>query len=321
MRLLPPFLSAVALLTWLGLATQTAAFPRPAAPPAPRKIKVLIVDGFSNHDWRLTTALIRGVLEPTGLCDVAVSTAPERAADPGWAGWRPGFGDYDVVIQNCNDINGGPSWPRPVQQDLEAFVHGGGGLYAFHSANNAFAGWTAYEQMVGLLWRGPGGGWAIRVSPDGTLERIPPGVGSGTSHHDRSTRLVTCLGEHPIHAGMPRSWLTPDLEVYTYARGPAQNMEVLSYAADPVYGERWPIEWTVAYGTGRVYSSTMGHVWKGDVQPASMRCVAEQTLLIRAVQWLAHRPVTWPVPADFPTADAISLRPDIPLPAPAGPAP
>ena len=96
---------------------------------------------------------------------------------------------------------------------------------------------------------------------------------------------------------------------------------MLSYASDPATGERWPIEWTVAYGAGRVYSSTMGHVWKGDVQPASMRCVDEQTLLIRAVQWLARRPVTWPVPADFPTASAISLRPEIPLPAPPAPPP
>jgi hypothetical protein len=33
----------------------------------PRPIRVLIVDGFSNHDWRLTTRSIRAILEPTGL--------------------------------------------------------------------------------------------------------------------------------------------------------------------------------------------------------------------------------------------------------------
>ena len=89
---------------------------------------------------------------------------------------------------------------------------------------------------------------------------------------------------------------------------------MLSYASDPATGEQWPIEWTVAYGAGRVYSSTMGHVWAGRRQPASMRCVDEQTLLIRAVQWLARRPVTWPVPPDFPTPSAIALRPDVPMP-------
>ena len=43
------------------------------------KIRVLIVDGFSNHDWQQTTALICGILAPGGLFDVAVSTAPENS--------------------------------------------------------------------------------------------------------------------------------------------------------------------------------------------------------------------------------------------------
>ena len=87
-----------------------------------RKIHVLIVDGFSNHDWRQTTSLLRGILERTGLFEVAVSTAPETAGDPAWASWHPKFSDYDVVIQTCNDINHGPSWPEPVKKDFVDFV-------------------------------------------------------------------------------------------------------------------------------------------------------------------------------------------------------
>jgi hypothetical protein len=49
-----------------------------------RKIHVLIVDGFSNHDWRQTTSLLRGILDRTGLFEIAVSTAPETAGDPAW---------------------------------------------------------------------------------------------------------------------------------------------------------------------------------------------------------------------------------------------
>lgn len=113
----------------------TASGPAPAARP----IRVLIVDGFSNHDWRLTTQLVRGIIEPTGLFTVTVSTAPPTAAAPGWDAWRPAFRDYDVVIQNCNDYGGGPAWPREVRTDFEAFVRGGGGVYIWHSANNAFA--------------------------------------------------------------------------------------------------------------------------------------------------------------------------------------
>jgi Trehalose utilisation len=114
------------------------------------KIKVLIVDGFSNHDWRLTTALLRGILEPSGLFTVTISTAPSTVSSPGWESWRPKFRDYDVVIQTCNDIGGGPSWPRAVQLAFEAFVQNGGGVLVFHSGNNAFPDWAAYNRMIGL---------------------------------------------------------------------------------------------------------------------------------------------------------------------------
>jgi hypothetical protein len=40
----------------------------------------------------------------------------------------------------------------------------------------------------------------------------------------------------------------------------------------------------------------------------------EQTLILRALQWLAKQPVTVAIPADFPTATAVSVRPEIALP-------
>jgi len=37
-----------------------------AATPSQPRIRVLILDGFSNHDWQQTTALLRGILEASG---------------------------------------------------------------------------------------------------------------------------------------------------------------------------------------------------------------------------------------------------------------
>ena len=281
-----------------------------------RKIRVLIVDGFSNHDWRQTTALIQGILAPSGLFEVVVSTAPQTTNGTDRASWHPKFSNYDVVIQSCNDITHGPSWPEPVKKDFADFVRAGGGVYIFHSAENAFTGWKEYEQMVGLCWRKASYGTAIRVNDDGTLVRIPPGECGGTGHGKRGDALVTRLNNDPIHAGMPRQWLSPAMEVYFYARGPAENVSVLAYARDtkPGQGWLWPVEWTTVYGQGRVYVSTYGHVWKGDVQPASMRCAAAQTIIPRAVQWLAKQPVTIPVPPDFPGTNAVSVRAENSLP-------
>jgi len=278
------------------------------------KIKVLIVDGYSNHDWRLTTQLIRGILEPTGLFTIAVSTSPTNQTAPGWDAWRPKFKDYDVVIQNYNDINGGPSWPKEVQTAFEDFVRDGGGVYIFHSAQNAFANWPAYNEIIGLGWRKKEVGTAIAISDDEKLIRYPPGEGMNTSHAAQSNVVVHLLGEHPIHEGVPKTWQTPRLEVYYDARGPAENVQVLSYGRDPRFGQNWPIEWTVTYGKGRAYIATFGHVWKGDTQPESMRCAGVQTMMVRALQWLANRPVTFPVPKDFPNETKTSIRPEIAVP-------
>jgi hypothetical protein len=132
----------------LLLALLAAFGARAEAGDPPRPIRVLIVDGFSNHDWRLTTRSIRAILEPTGLFSVEVSTSPPDAGAPGWEQWRPDFSAYDVVIQNCNDINGGPTWPPPVREAFEKFVRRGGGVYVWHSGNNAFPDWPAYNDII-----------------------------------------------------------------------------------------------------------------------------------------------------------------------------
>jgi type 1 glutamine amidotransferase len=280
-----------------------------AADPMPR-IKVLIVDGYSNHDWQRTTQLTRGILDQAGLFDVAVSTVPVPTTDPAYAAWCPVFKSFDAVIQTCNDLGGkGPPWPAPARGAFEHFVQEGGGVFILHSGNNAFADWPAYNEIIGLGWRKKEYGWALRVRADESIERIPPGSGNGTGHGARTDRVIHLLGDHPIHAGLPRLWKTPLIEVYTYARGPAENLAVLSYAEDPKTGERWPVEWVVHYGAGRVFNSTFGHVWADEADPVDFRCAGFQTVLVRALQWLAKRPVTWPVPADFPTAEAARLRP------------
>jgi glutathione peroxidase-family protein/type 1 glutamine amidotransferase len=275
-------------------------------------IRVLIVEGFNNHDWRQTTNAIRSILGDTGLFSIDVSTAPSSPDAPEWRTWKPKFSAYDVVIQNTNNIGKKQlRWPRQVERALQEYVKSGGGLYIFHSANNAFDHWKEYDRMIGLAWRSKDAGVALEIK-DGKVHRVAPGRGKGTSHGPRRDTVVRILEDHPINRGYPKSWKTPSLEVYTYARGPAENLTVLSYAYDEPTGKNWPIEWLVAYGQGRVYNSTFGHFWPGEVQPAGIRCVGFQTTLVRAVQWLADREVTWPVPSGFPTQNSISLRNRIP---------
>ena len=44
-------------------------------------LKVLIVDGQNNHDWKATTPLLKRMLETTGRFAVDVATTPAKGGD------------------------------------------------------------------------------------------------------------------------------------------------------------------------------------------------------------------------------------------------
>ena len=92
-------------------------------------------------------------------------------------------------------------------------------------------------------------------------------------------------------------------------RGPAGNMTVLAIAYDPDSDLSWPVDWLIRYEGGTVYNSSMGHLWKGDTYPEGFRCIAFETTLIRAIEWLGSGKVTYALPAEFPGATQTSLRP------------
>lgn len=275
-----------------------------------KNIQVLIVDGFSNHDWKQTTAAIRQILTESTLdCTLDVTTAPGSADSNHPGTWQPDFSKYNVVIQNTNNINNKQiRWPKSVQNQLENYVRSGGRLYIFHSANNAFDHWHEYDRMIGLGWRNKDQGTALEITPDKQILRITPGKGQNTSHGPRVDTVVHRLNEHPINHGFPKQWKTPSLEIYTYARGPAENLTVLSYAYDEPTKKYWPIEWIVQYGKGYVYNSTFGHLWHDEKNPPAIRCIGFQTTLVRSIEWLATDNVTTSIPPDFPTQESVSLK-------------
>jgi len=277
---------------------------------APEKqIAVLIIDGFSNHDWKQTSKLTKQILEETKRFKVSISTAPQSIHDSTWTSWNPRFDAYDVVIQNTNNIHDtSVHWPGRVEEQLEKYVKAGGGLYILHSANNSFPHWREYDRMIGLGWRSRETGFALEIDANDHIIRIPPGEGKATNHGDRFDAVIRILKRHPINKGFPEQWKTASMELYRYARGPAENITILSAAYDSISNKTWPVEWVVKYGKGNVYNSSMGHLWKGDLYPSTYRCIGFQTTMIRVTEWLATGKVTYPVPPNFPTKDAVSVR-------------
>ena len=269
-------------------------------------ISVLIIDGFSNHDWKQTTAVTKWILEKSGRFSVAVSTIPADSSER--SVWNPDFKKYAVVVQNTNNIhNTSLRWPATAEQALEKYVKAGGGLYILHSGNNAFPHWKEYDKMIGLGWRPRSTGYALEIDAAKNIVRIPPNEGNGTGHGNRFNAVIHVLNQHPINKGYPEEWQTANTEVYNYPRGVAENITVLSYAFDSTATQRnWPVEWVVSYGKGHVYNSSMGHLWQGEIYPPAYRCVGFQTTMIRAAEWLATGKVTYPVPTDFPKSESIN---------------
>jgi type 1 glutamine amidotransferase len=272
-----------------------------------KSISILIIDGFSNHDWKQTTKVVKWILERRGKFQVDVSTIPLDSNQR--RDWIPAFSKYDVVVQNTNNIHDLKlRWPANAEKALEAYVKNGGGLYVLHSANNAFPHWEEYDNMIGLGWRPKSFGYSLEIDQTKQIVRIPPGEGSGTGHGDRFNALVQILNRHPINMNYPDEWQTANTEVYYFPRGPAENLTVLSYAYDSTSTKKqWPVEWVVSYGRGRVYNSSMGHLWNGETYPQAYRCVGFQTTMIRATEWLATGRVVYDMPERFPSKVSISL--------------
>ena len=273
-----------------------------------KPVPVLIVDGFSNHDWKQTSAVTKQILENSGLFKVDITTVPTDSMQQ--KAWKPAFGKYAVIIQNTNNIqNPGLRWPRSAELQLESYVNNGGGLYVLHSANNAYPHWKEYDKMIGLGWRPATTGYALEIDSNKNIIRIPPGEGKSTGHGARFNAIIQILNRHAITKDYPAQWKTANTEVYNYPRGPGENLTILSFAYDSTATHRmWPVEWVVSYGKGRVYSSSMGHLWQGEIYPEAYRCVGYQTTMIRVTEWLATGKVSYKIPGDFPTKDSTSLR-------------
>lgn len=292
-------------------------------------IRTLIVDGQNNHDqWPKITYMMKQYLEETGRFSVEVQRTKYT-----WKGddlidkykikgtentqalvnakmdsaFHPDFSKYDLVVINFG-WNAAP-WSDATQADFEAFMNKGGGLVVVHAADNSFPKWPAYNKMIGI------GGWGDRTEKDGPYVYYDQDnklvrdtqVGRAGSHGAQTAFQITVRNpNHPITKGMPLKWMHTKDEMYDRLRGPAEKMEVLATAFSPKDNKgtdrNEPTMMTIKFGKGRVFHTTLGHV------DYSVECVGFITCLQRGAEWAATNKVTIPIPADFPTENAVSQR-------------
>ncbi|MFN0170598.1 MAG: ThuA domain-containing protein [Bryobacteraceae bacterium] len=239
-------------------------------------IRVLILSGRNNHDWRATTPRLRQILDATGRFDVHVTEEPAGLNEAALAPYHVLVSDY------C-----GPRWGAASEQAVESFVRSGKGLVSLHAAAYSFGTpavlgpyqtgtgikeppWPEYAKMLG-------GWWALDS----------PSTGHGFRHvfhvkwQDR---------RHPIAAGLDESFLIGD-ELY-HALRTQPDIHVLATAySDPETkgtGKEEPLLWTVSYAKGRTFYSALGH------DLAAMNAPGYVASFTRGVEWAATGAVTLP---------------------------
>jgi type 1 glutamine amidotransferase len=284
----------------------------PASAPQAR-IKVMLLTGQSNpyHNWAVSSVAIKRILDQAGRFDVTVVTTPAKGQD--MSGFKPTFAGYGAVVMDYE----GDDWPEETKKAFVDYMSNGGGLVLVHAADNAFPKWQEFLEMSGVGgWGGRNESWGPKVRwRDGkmVLDSTTPGNAGHPPQHD--FLVVTRAPEHPIMKGLPAEWLHARDEIYSQLRGPAKNLQILATAsADPARfrgatGENEPMFMTIQYGKGRVFHNTLGHVSPREQEPvAAYNSVGFIVSMQRGTEWAATGNVTQPVPNDFPTATATSLR-------------
>jgi type 1 glutamine amidotransferase len=262
-------------------------------------IRVLVVTGQNNHYWRQSTNILVGYLNQSDLfkADVAISP-PEKG---NMEIFKPKFSDYKAVVLDYN----GDAWSDETKAAFLEYVKNGGGVVVYHAANNAFADWREFNEIIGL------GGWGGRNENSGPYVYYKDGKlvrdeskGHGGSHGTfHSYKVKTIVKDHPITKGLPEIWTHAPDELYDRLRGPALNLTVLAtaFSAKDTRGtdRDEPVLMTISWGKGRIFHTVLGHAG-ASLSNSAIECPGFIATFLRGTEWAATGKVTQKVPADFP---------------------
>ena len=223
------------------------------------ELKMLIMTGRNNHNWKQTTAVLDSTMKDCGLFSVDVTTEPDTLK----------FEDlkkYDALLNNWNSWpENNVRWPEAAEQGLLRYVDEGGGLVFFHSATSAFYTWPEFKQISTAAW-------IIDSTWHGPVSQVKVSVQNR---------------EHPITRGLADFFILDELWIDAEQN---EAFQVLGTAANTGEdtGEQ-PAIFVGTYGKGRIFHTILGH------DETALRNSGFQSLILRAAEWASTGQVSIPV--------------------------
>jgi len=255
----------------LGWAWMAQAAEEPAKPnePAGGKIRLLILSGANNHDWKATTPVLKKMYEDSGRFTATVTEdVPALTGDD--------FAKYDCLVGNYTTFPNieGHRWPAATEKAFLDYIAAGHGFVLFHAASTAWNDWPEFTDLIGLSWQ------------------------NGKSGHGAQHSFVVTLVDkkHPITQGMRNFQHVKDELYHRQLKHATAKVLATTYSDKAVSGSggNEPMIVVTELGKGRVFHNAMGH------DPKPMAGAGFQTLMLRGTEWAATGKVTIPIPADWP---------------------
>ena len=218
-------------------------------------LRILILTGANNHDWRATTPVLKNILEAGGRFAVDVETnVPVMQPTV--------FKNYDAVLSNFNTFgqkNPGAVWNAEMRAAFVDFIRSGHGLVVVHAGSALFYDWPEFQQIAGVTW------------------------GKATHHGKIHANEIHLLATpHPVTAGL-KDFSTLD-EYWQNAQVAAGALPLATVTPKSEFGgsgKPEPIAFATEFGVGRGFTLLLGH------NATAMESDGFKILLQRGTEWAA----------------------------------
>ncbi|MEM1061352.1 MAG: ThuA domain-containing protein [Planctomycetota bacterium] len=217
------------------------------------KIRVLMMTGQNNHDWKKTTPALQAVIESSGRFELVIDETP-------WEFGPDAFEGFDVIFSNWSvwpKVDSDP-WSDETKAAFLAHIGSGKGLLVMHAGSSVHYPWDEFQALVGKTW-----------------------IKKKTWHGKKHEFDVSFPTDHPITRGVEPFTIFDELWRNMIPTGPFETLAVADTSNDKRPGPVEPMLMTTSLGDGRGVNLVLGH------DTRSIGNEGFQKLLLRSLEWAA----------------------------------